>query len=98
MDRGDALDAAKGAIAGAVGVWLMDQVTWGMYLREAPRARRQEQKARMWGKDVAHVGRRGEDGGRDRSGAILWGAASGRSSTTPSGSCPVRSTPRSGAA
>jgi hypothetical protein len=49
------MDAAKGAIAGAVGVWLMDQVTWGMYLREAPQALRREQKARVWGKDVAHV-------------------------------------------
>ncbi|MDP9409903.1 MAG: hypothetical protein M3P70_05265 [Actinomycetota bacterium] len=49
------MDAAKGAIAGAVGVWLMDQVTWGMYLREAPEALRQEQEARVRGKDVAHV-------------------------------------------
>jgi hypothetical protein len=55
MDRGNALDAAKGAIAGAVGVWLMDQVTWGMYLREDPQALRREQEARVRGKDVAHV-------------------------------------------
>lgn len=55
MDGRDALDAAKGAIAGAVGVWLMDQVTWGMYLREAPQALQREQGARVWGKDVAHV-------------------------------------------
>jgi hypothetical protein len=55
MNREDALDAAKGAIAGAVGVWLMDQVTWGMYLREDPQALRMEQKARVRGKDVAHV-------------------------------------------
>ncbi|MDP9409767.1 MAG: DUF1440 domain-containing protein [Actinomycetota bacterium] len=55
MDRANAMDAAKGAIAGAVGVWLMDQVTWGMYLREASQALRQEQEARVWGKDVAHV-------------------------------------------
>lgn len=50
-----ALDMVKGAVAGAVGVWVMDQVTWGMYLREDPEAFRQEQAARIGGKDVAHV-------------------------------------------
>lgn len=55
MNRGNAMDAAKGAIAGTVGVWLMGQVTWGMYLREASQVLRQEQKARVWGEDVAHV-------------------------------------------
>ncbi len=33
----------------------MDQVTWGMYLREDPEARRREEEARVEGKDVAHV-------------------------------------------
>ncbi len=47
--------ALRGAIAGAVGVWVMDQVGWGLYLREDPGALRQEQQARVGGKDVAHV-------------------------------------------
>jgi len=50
-----AADMVKGAVAGAVGVWMMDLVTWGMYLREDPQARQQEQAARVEGKDVAHV-------------------------------------------
>ncbi len=50
-----AADVVKGAIAGAIGVWVMDQVTWGMYLREDREAFRQEQMARIGGKDVAHV-------------------------------------------
>ncbi len=57
-DRTDdnvAEDMVKGAVAGAAGVWVMDQVTWGMYLREDPEAFRQEQAARIGGKDVAHV-------------------------------------------
>ncbi len=33
----------------------MDQVTWGMYLREDPEARRREEEARVEGKDTAHV-------------------------------------------
>jgi len=55
MNKGYVVEAAKGAVAGGVGVWLMDQVTWGMYLREAPRALQMEQRARVGGKDVAHV-------------------------------------------
>ena len=54
-NRSLALDMLKGAVAGAVGVWVMDQVTWGMYLREDRKAFRQEQAARIGGKDVAHV-------------------------------------------
>ncbi len=50
-----AANVVKGAIAGAAGVWLMDQVGWGLYLREDPAARQQEQEARVGGKDVAHV-------------------------------------------
>ncbi len=50
-----AADVVKGAIAGAIGVWIMDQVTWGMYLREDGEALRQEQAARVEGLDVAHV-------------------------------------------
>ncbi len=52
---GGAANLVKGAIAGAVGVWLMDQVGWGLYLREDPAASRKEQAARVGGKDVAHV-------------------------------------------
>ncbi len=48
-------EMAKGALAGAVGVWVMDQVGWGLYLRQDPGALRREQDARVGGKDVAHV-------------------------------------------
>lgn len=41
MDGRDALDAAKGAIAGAVGVWMMDQVTWVLSARISNRRRDQ---------------------------------------------------------
>ncbi len=54
-DDNMAASVVKGAISGAVGVWVMDQVGWGMYLREDPQALRQEQMARVGGKDVAHV-------------------------------------------
>ncbi len=54
-NSGLALDMVKGVVAGAAGVWVMDQITWGMYLREDPEAFRQEQAARIGGKDVAHV-------------------------------------------
>ncbi len=53
--RGLAAGAVKGAIAGAVGVWVMDQVGWGLYLREDRGALRQEQQARVGRRDVAHV-------------------------------------------
>ncbi len=53
--RGLAASAAKGAIAGAVGTWVMDQVGWGMYLREDAQALEREKLARVGGKDVAHV-------------------------------------------
>ena len=53
--RGPAAGAVKGAIAGAAGVWVMDQVGWGMYLREDPQALEWEKLARVGGTDVAHV-------------------------------------------
>lgn len=34
---------------------MMDQVGWGLYLREDPQAFQREQNARVKGKDVAHV-------------------------------------------
>ncbi len=46
--RGLAAGAVKGAIAGAVGTWVMDQVG-GMYLREDPRALEREKLARVGG-------------------------------------------------
>lgn len=48
-------DIVKGALAGAAAVWLMDRVGWYLYLREDPKAVRQEVKARVDGMDVAHV-------------------------------------------
>ncbi len=53
--RGPTASAVKGAIAGGAGVWVMDQVGWGMYLREDPQALEREKRARVGGKDVAHV-------------------------------------------
>lgn len=45
----------KGAIAGAVGVWVMDQVGWYLYRRENTEALLKEQKARVGGLDTAHA-------------------------------------------
>lgn len=48
-------DALKGAVAGAVGVWALDKVTWAMWDREDPAALRREAAARPGGLDPAHV-------------------------------------------
>lgn len=55
--RGDDVvgDMVKGAIAGAVGVWAMDKVTWWMWDREDPQALLREHAARPEGLDPAHV-------------------------------------------
>lgn len=45
----------KGAIAGAVGVWALDKVTWLMWDHEDPRALAREQQARPGGLDPAHA-------------------------------------------
>jgi uncharacterized membrane protein YagU involved in acid resistance len=50
-----AADLIKGAVAGAVGVWAMDQVGWKMYLNEDPKAFKQEKEAQVEGKYSAHV-------------------------------------------
>lgn len=50
-----AADIVKGAIAGAVGVWVMDQVGWWMWNHEDPAALQQEREARPEGLDPAHV-------------------------------------------
>ncbi len=48
-------DMVKGAVAGAVGVWALDKVTWYMWDREDPAALQQEREARPGGMDPAHV-------------------------------------------
>lgn len=48
-------DMIKGAIAGAIGTWVMDRVTWEMYLTEGPKAFEQEKEAQFEGKYGAHV-------------------------------------------
>lgn len=45
----------KGAIAGAIGTWVMDRVTWELYLTEDPKAFEQEKQAQFEGKYGAHV-------------------------------------------
>ncbi len=49
------IDALKGAVAGGVAVWVMDQVDWYMYDHEDPEARRRTREARPDGMDPAHV-------------------------------------------
>lgn len=48
-------EIARGAVAGAAGVWAMDKVGWGMYNRENPAALRREHLARVGNRDVAHA-------------------------------------------
>lgn len=48
-------DALQGAVAGTVGVWVMDQVDWYMYNHEDPQARQRTQEVRPGGLDPAHV-------------------------------------------
>lgn len=48
-------DAVKGAVAGAIGVWALDKVTWAMWDRTDQENLRQEEKARPEGLDPAHV-------------------------------------------
>lgn len=50
-----AMDMVKGAIAGAVGVWALDKVTWWLWDRENPAVLQQEREARPGGLDPAHV-------------------------------------------
>lgn len=50
-----AADIVKGAIAGAVGVWVMDRVGWDMYLSEDPEAFQKEKEAQIEGKYASHV-------------------------------------------
>ena len=48
-------NVVKGAVAGAVGVWLADRVGWFLYRRDGPATLRRERAARPEGKDPAHV-------------------------------------------
>lgn len=50
-----ATDMLLGAVAGAVGVWVMDQVDWFNYRHEDPQARRRTQQVRPGGEDPAHA-------------------------------------------
>lgn len=60
-------EAVKGAIAGAIGVWALDQVTWAMWDRADPEKLRREEEARPGGLDPAHgmAGRVAEALGRE---------------------------------
>lgn len=53
--RNTLANAAIGAVAGAVGVWVMDRVDWFMWSREAPETRRRTTAARPSGEPPAHV-------------------------------------------
>jgi hypothetical protein len=48
-------DTLKGAVAGGIAVWVMEQVDWFMYNHESAEARRRTQRVRPRGMDPAHV-------------------------------------------
>lgn len=52
---GLAADMLKGAVAGAVGVWVMDRVDCFMFKHEDPAARQRTQAVRPGGMDPAHI-------------------------------------------
>jgi hypothetical protein len=55
-DRDGVLNnALKGAVAGAIGVWVMDRLDWFMFDHEDPAARRRTEQVRPDGLDPAHV-------------------------------------------
>ena len=47
-------DILRGAVAGAVGVWVMDRVDWYAFEHEDPAARRRTERMRPDGLDPAH--------------------------------------------
>ena len=47
-------DLLRGALAGAVGVWVMDRVDWFAFEHEDPAARRRTERVRPGGLDPAH--------------------------------------------
>lgn len=55
-ERGGLLvNALKGAVAGAVGVWVMDRLDWFIFENEDPAARHRTESVRPGGLDPAHV-------------------------------------------
>lgn len=48
-------DALKGALAGSIGMWVMDRVDWFNFEQEDPAARRWTEQVRSHGLDPAHV-------------------------------------------
>lgn len=48
-------DALKGAVAGAIAVWVMDRFDWFDYLHEHPETRERTQQVRPGGMDPAHA-------------------------------------------
>ena len=49
-----AMDLTKGAVAGAIGVWVMDRLDWYMVEHGDPEAWRKTQAVRPHGMDPAH--------------------------------------------
>lgn len=54
-DQDMALDAVKGAVAGAAGVFVMDRIDWFNWRHEDPRARARTVSVRPHGEPPAHV-------------------------------------------
>lgn len=52
------IDLVKGAVAGAVGTWVMDVATWALYRQQPSELIEQEQRTRVFGKDTAHAAAR----------------------------------------
>ena len=48
------VDTLKGAVAGGVAVWVMDQIDWYMYDHEDPEAQRRTRRVRPEGMDPSH--------------------------------------------
>jgi len=46
---------ASGALAGAVGVWVLDRVDWALYRAEPRETRERTERVRPGGEDPAHV-------------------------------------------
>lgn len=55
--KGDGLAATllKGAVAGAIGIWVLDRVDWAMWDAEASETRAETRRVRPGGLDPAHV-------------------------------------------
>lgn len=54
-DRDSVLvDTLKGAVAGGIAVWVMDQIDWYMYDHEDPDAQRRTRRVRPGGMDPSH--------------------------------------------